>query len=116
MSTPYADLITDHAGVISTHAIDTTHGCHLNAERDGGALDGPLAFLTEAAEFMNADADVVAEVGIMPLPTGVIHGLITSTVTYADGSAIRFRWDGDGCAEAMEVLPSVGAAPRTIYA
>lgn len=95
MTTP-----TRHAEVIAYHAIDISHGCHLNV-RTGDAL----AFLAEAATYMNVDADVVAEVGIMPLPLGVVDDRTTSTtVGYSDGSAIRFAWDRDGDARTMDVL------------
>lgn len=107
MTTP-----TTHAEVIAWHAMDITHGCHLNADR----ADGALGFLTEAADYVNADPDVVAEVGIMPLPTGFTDdGTDATTVHYADGSAIRFGWDADGYAEVMALLPSVDAEPTATY-
>ena len=108
--------ITYYATTIATLAIDTGHGCHRNAERSGGAFGGAFGFLTGAAEEMNADPDVVADYGVMPTPVAVAEdGPDATTVTYADGSAIRFGWDADGFAEVMEVLPSVGAEAEATY-
>jgi hypothetical protein len=94
-----------HAITIATTAIDTVHGCHLNAER-ATVVD----YLTDAAESMNADPDVAAY-GIMPLPLGIIADDTTSTtVGYRDGSCIRFTWDADGWATSMTAVPARGVA------
>lgn len=107
---------TTYAATIATVAIDVVHGCHLNAERASRHFGTALEFLTGAAEEMNADPDVVSSVGLMPVPVGIAEdGPDGTTVAYADGSAIRFAWDGDGLATSMAVLPSVGAEAEATY-
>jgi hypothetical protein len=103
-----------HAATVIIHAIDTFHGCHLNVDRD--YPEGVLGFLAEAAEYINVDADVVAEVGVMPMPAATVEdGPERTMVTYPDGSAIGVGWDAEGLAEWMAVYPHVGAEPAAVY-
>lgn len=97
------DVWTD-AERVGFLAIDTVHGCHLNAHRFE-----VLDYLTEAATSVNADPEVVGEVGILPLPLAMVeHDAAATTVAYADGSAIRFTWGDDGYAVNMAVHPIIG--------
>lgn len=92
-------------------AIDTAHGCHLEADRDH-----VMDYLAEAATSMNADPDVVATVGTMPTPLAMVeHHADATTVAYADGSAIRFTWGEDGYATTMAVHPVIGKATPHHY-
>ena len=107
------DTAHDAAKVI-VHAIDISHGCHLNVTRhDPGGLFG---FLSDASAYINMDDAVTAETGVMPMPVGTDHdGPDYTTVTYPDGSCIRVGWDADGFADYMAVYPHVGAEAAAVY-
>jgi hypothetical protein len=106
---------TTYAELVAWNAMDISGGSHLNIDRSNGAL-GALAFLHEVTDYFNADPDLVAQIGGMPSPMGVsIDAPEATTIVYADRSAIRFGWNGDGSAEVMELLPHWSAEPTATY-
>lgn len=105
------------AATIATLLIDTSHGCHTQIEREDVA--GQLNY---AATEQNADADVVASVGLMPLAIGErresvgIDGesVVATFVDYPDGSALVLTFCEEGYGETLAVVDRFGATPTVV--